>query len=175
MESSSFFYYTPDSSQAGQHGHFLPHPNGISDQPSPPAESSPVAYPSTLVFSRPSSSQLNIPHIKTSPPMVHAPTPMSATLSPSVLKKHGGMLTPSSPSLYGMDGNDVYFCPPTPTLSSCSTVSTPSLLLTTMSNSQWSLDEGCGGTITPLELHLPNHNDSWRTTPPLTPGQLYNA
>ena len=168
MESSSFFYYTPDPSPAGQHGHFLPHPNGVSEQATTPVES-PVPYPSALVFSRPSSSQLNIPQLKTSLPLVLSPTPMNNTLSPSVLKKQSGLLTPSSPTFYGMDGNDVYFCPPTPTLSSSSTVSTPPMVLT---SSPWSLEEGCGGTITPLELHLPdNSHEHWKHTPPLTPGQ----
>ncbi|KAF8464633.1 hypothetical protein BDZ91DRAFT_795517 [Kalaharituber pfeilii] len=165
MESSSFLYYTPDPSPAGQHGHFLPHPNGITDQPTTPAES-PVPYPSALVYSRPSSSQLNVPQLKTSPSLVLSPAPVTTTLSPSTLKKNSGLLTPSSPTFYGMDGNDVYFCPPTPTLSSSSTASTPPTVLST---SQWSLDEGCGGTITPLELHLSDNVDSWRQTPPLTP------
>lgn len=165
--SSSFFYYTPDQSIAGQHGHFLPHPNGVSDQPTTPAES-PASYSSSVAFSRPSSSQLNIPQLKTALPMVLSPVPSNTALSPSMLKKQSGLLTPSSPTFYGMDGNDVYFCPPTPTLSSNSTVSTPPMVVTT----SWSLDEGCGGTITPLELHLPDScGRDWRNTPPLTPGQ----
>lgn len=169
MESSSFFYYTPDPSPAGQHGHFLPHPNGASEALTP--ADSPISYPSAMVFSRPSSSQLNIPQLKTTLPMVLSPIPSNTCLSPSVLKKQGGLLTPSSPTFYGMDGNDVYFCPPTPTLTSSSTASTPPMVLTA---SPWSLDEGCGGTITPLELHLTdNSGGDWRHTPPLTPVHPY--
>ncbi|KAF8431155.1 hypothetical protein BGX38DRAFT_356280 [Terfezia claveryi] len=167
MESSSFFYYTPDPSPAGQHGHFLPHPNGISEATTP--ADSPISYPSAMVFSRPSSSQLNIPQLKTTLPMVLSPIPSNACLSPSALKKQGGLLTPSSPTFFGMDGNDVYFCPPTPTLTSSSTASTSPMVLTA---SPWSLDEGCGGTITPLEL-LPGDCGDWRHTPPLTPVHPY--
>ena len=166
MESSSFFYYTPDPSLAGQHGHFLPHPNGISEAATP--SGSPISYPSAMVLSRPPSSQLNIPQLKTTLPMVLSPIPSNACLSPSALKKQGGLLTPSSPTFFGMDGNDVYFCPPTPTLTSSSTASTSPMVLTA---SPWSLDEGCGGTITPLELLPGDCGGDWRHTPPLTPGQ----
>ncbi|KAI5807589.1 hypothetical protein DFH27DRAFT_326954 [Peziza echinospora] len=159
MESSSFFYYTPDPSPAGQHGHFLPHPNGI-DQPTTPMDS-PMLYPA-MAFSRPSSAQLSIPHLKTTPLM-------NGTLSPSALKKQSGPLTPSSPTLYGMDSPDVFFCPSTPILSS-SNACPPPLVLTTMSGASWNmLDRGCEGTITPLELHITDHSESWKHTPPITP------
>jgi hypothetical protein len=42
---------------------------------------------------------------------------LTLTLSPSVLKKpqHSGLLTPSSPTLYGMEGDFTsYFGPQTP-------------------------------------------------------------
>jgi len=159
MESSSFFYYTPEMSQAGQHGHFLPHPNGTNEQATTPIDN----YPSTMIYSRPSSAQLNVPHLKSSPLMLQTSS-MSLTLSPSVLKKpqHSGLLTPSSPTLYGMDG-DLYFCPQTP-----ANVSTPPMVLTPRPS--WNDDGACGGTITPLELHLPEQSsDSWKHTPPLTP------
>lgn len=170
MESSSFLYYNPGMSQDGQHGHFLPHPNGtIASEQSTAAESPSLPYPSALVFSRPSSAQLNIPQLKTSPPMLHSPTPVNGTLSPSVLKKHGGLLTPSSPTVCGLDGNDVFFFPPTPTISNSSTPPM-SAVLTTPTSTHWSLDEGCGGAMTPLELQLPGTPDHWRNTPPVTPG-----
>ncbi|KAL7273207.1 hypothetical protein RUND412_003950 [Rhizina undulata] len=180
MESSSFFYYTPDtSSQTRQHGHFLPHPNGLSPQQqqqhastSDSAASANMPYPSALMCSRPSSSHLK----SNAPTIIHAPTPIlaTATLSPEALQKHTGLLTPSSPTLLGMDGpagGDFYFFPSTPTLSSSSTVSTSpmSTVLTTPIDAPWSLDDSCNGTITPADMELPGTPETWR---PMTPGYI---
>lgn len=158
MDSSSFFYYSPEMSPAGQHGQFLSHPN---ERATTPIDD----YSSAMIFSRPSSAQLNIPHLKTTPLMLQT-SPLTLTLSPSVLKKpqHSGLLTPSSPTLYGMQGDfSSYFGPQTP-----ANVSTPPVVLTP--GSTWNDDGACGGTITPMELHLPEQSsDSWKHTPPLTP------
>lgn len=163
MESTSaFLYYTPDTtSQTKQHGHFLPHPNGRSSHPqhlhsaSSCDQSSNMPYPSALVYPRPTSS-----HLK--PPMIVAPS-----LSLESLHKHTGLLTPSSPTMMGMDGpagGDLYFFPSTPTLSSNSMNTT----MTTPLITSWSLDD-CSGTVTPSEIQLPGTPDMWKDSP-MTPG-----
>lgn len=166
MEStSSFLYYTPDTtSQTKQHGHFLPHPNGRSSHQhlaSSCDQSSNMPYPSALVYSRPTSS-----HLK--PPMIVAPN-----MSPESLHKHTGLLTPSSPTMLGMDGpagGDLYFFPSTPTLSSSSITNSPmNTTMTTPLITSWSLDN-CPGTVTPSEIQLPGTPDMWRDSPPMTPG-----
>ncbi|PUU78519.1 hypothetical protein B9Z19DRAFT_65530 [Tuber borchii] len=184
MESSSFFYYTPDTtSQTKQHGHFLPHPNGHSQQQQQQQQqqqstsqcdqsltNSSVPYPSSLVYSRPTSSHLKPPTLQASP----TPLLAAGTLSPEALQKQTGLLTPSSPTLLGMDGHngsDMYFFPSTPTLS-CNSVNTPpmSTVTTTPLITSWSLDDGCNGTITPSDIQLPGTPELWKESPPMTPG-----
>lgn len=171
MESTSFLYYNPGTAnqQSRQHGQFVSQPpNGLSQQQksvsysdrSPPNCSLPMPFPSIVYSSRPSSS----PHI-------HAPTPM-LTLTAESLQKSSGLLTPSSPSLLGMDGpngGDVYFFPPTPTLESSEAASAMSSHLATPINQPWVLEEGCNGTLTP-ELELPSTPQFWKERSPISPG-----
>jgi len=177
MESPSFLYYAPDSnSQTRQHGQFLSQPpSGLSPRQQPlslcePDSSSPsMPYPSALVYPRPSSSHA---------PTIHAPTPIlaNATLSPDSLQKSSGLLTPSSPTILTMDGHcngEVYFFPPTPTLSSDDGQSPVGTVLTTPISQSWALDEGCNGTMTPVELQLPSTPGGWKERSPVSP--VYNV
>lgn len=93
------------------------------------------------------------------------------TLTAESLQKSSGLLTPSSPSLLGMDGpngGDVYFFPPTPTLESSEAASAMSSHLATPINQPWVLEEGCNGTLTP-ELELPSTPQFWKERSPISP------
>jgi len=186
MDSSPFLYYSPDSSsnsstsQTRHHGHFVSQPPvGLSPRQQPlqlceQASSSPaMPYPSALVYPRPSSS-----HMKSNAPTLHAPTPIlaNASLSPESLQKSTGLLTPSSPTILTMDGHcngEVYFFPPTPTLSSDDGASPMSTVLTTPISQPWALDEGCNGTMAPAELQLPSTPGGWKERSPVSP--VYNV
>lgn len=171
MESSPFLYYNPGntSHQSRQHGQFVSHPPcGLSPQQksacidrSPPTCTLTMPYPSTMMYSSPRLSNIHTPH----------------ALTAEALQKSSGLLTPSSPTLLGLDGpngSDVYFFPSTPTLESSDNSSAMSSHLTTPINQPWALEDGCNGTITPAELEMPSTPQFWKERSPLTPGMLGN-
>lgn len=168
---NSFFYYNPDSHN--QHAQFLPHPNATCQQGSTPVSSgmdSSVPFPSTLMSNK---AQIHV----NSKPTLHVPTPImgSQNFSLDALKKSNGMLTPNSPTMMPLDAADLFFVPPTPTLSVASSASSPPLSCGMLTpNESWSMDDkACSGTITPLELHLSAPSGlggEW--SPPMTPSYL---
>lgn len=179
---SSFFYYNPDS--ANNHGQFLPHPNAACPQSSTPVITttaasgmdSNVPFPSSLMSNK---AQIHV----NSKPTLHVPTPImgSQQFSLEAFKKSNGMPTPNSPTMMPLDGAaDLFFMPPTPTLSVASSASSPPMSggMLTPSDS-WSLDDNksCSGTITPLELHslAPSGLSGAEWSPPLTPSEYILA
>lgn len=173
---SPFLYYAPDNNASGQyrpHGQFLSQPpsgasprNSISSSSAAPYEQGSVSpsmpFPSALVGSRPASS-----HVK-STPTLHTPlTP--ATFVPDM--KNTGLLTPSSPTLLAMDSHygDVYFCPPTPTMTPAEAPIKPAMQLAP--NSPPWVNEGCSPTYTPMDM--PATPEHYRG--PLSPAYDYHS
>jgi hypothetical protein len=174
MESPSFLYYNPGTTnqQSRQHGQFVSHPpSGLSPQQkpasldkSPPSCTMSMPFPSALVYSSPRPSSAHI----------HTPAPV-LTLSAEALQKSSGLLTPSSPTLLGLDGpngGDVYFFPPTPTLEGSEISSAMSSHLTTPISQPWALEDGCSGTLTPAELEMPSTPQFWKDRSPMSPGMI---
>lgn len=179
MDSSpAFLYYNPEGTTQSRHQFVSQPPNSqkmsstTTEQHNAAGGASPsMPFPSALVYqSRPSSS-----HMKSGAPQhIHAPTPIIAT-SVETLQKSSGLLTPSSPTLLGLDGpngGEMYFFPPAPTPDSLDNG------MHTPINTPWgSLDENnCSGTITPSEMQLsPSTPDVWKARSPMSPGRASSA
>lgn len=166
MEPSPFLYYNPatTSHHSRQHGQFVSHPpTGLSPQQkaacidrSPPSCTLTMPFPSTMMYSSPRLSNIHAPH----------------ALTAEALQKSSGLLTPSSPTLLGLDASnasDMYFFPSTPTLEGSDTASAMSSHLTTPISQPWALEDGCNGTITPSELEMPSTPQFWKERSTLTP------
>jgi hypothetical protein len=172
MESSpAFLYYNPEGTTQSRHQFVSQPPNSqkATDQHNAGGASPSMPFPSALVYqSRPSSS-----HMKAGAPQhIHAPTPIIAT-SVETLQKSSGLLTPSSPTLLGLDGpngGEMYFFPPQPTPESMNNG------MHTPINTPWGLDDNCNGTITPSEMQLsPSTPDVWKARSPMSPGRASSA
>lgn len=156
MESSPFLYYNPATTnqQSRQHGQFVSHPpTGLASQ----HKSAPI-----------DNSTQNCNLSMTLPSSLYS----SPRLSVEALQKQTGLLTPSSPTLLGLDGpngGDIYFFPPTPTLESSELASAMSSHLTTPISQPWSLEDSCSGTITPSELELPSTPQFCHDRSPMSP------
>jgi len=177
MASSPFLYYNPGTAkqQSAQRGQFVSHPPGgglatpVEEKPSSGFFPS-MPFSAGLVYSssRPSSS-----HQPTT--TIHAPTPVATVgLSTDSLQKATGLLTPSSPTLIGLDGpngSDVYFFPPTPSLDNSESGSPMSSQLPTPIGAPWALEE-CHGNVGPSELELPSTPQFWKERTPISPGTV---
>ncbi|KAI9818067.1 MAG: hypothetical protein M1827_000691 [Pycnora praestabilis] len=185
MGQSPFFYYNPDPHpEHRQHGHFSPHPRGLSSNAhlqqfhhQMHAQEMQVPLPSNMMYTRPSSSSSQ-PSANFGPPAGFPPmaSPRPIYQKPTILVQH------ESPHLFSLDtgcaGPEVYFYPSTPPLSSAgSAISSPpsscGVLPTPIHRTIFGLDgfegvkEGCEGDV---QSEILAGGDWTRIgSPPMTP------